>query len=235
MDFAAAFNSSGSIGSLVDFNVVQNFRNTEPIKPLSYEDLCVKSLGFLDKVEKEPIVIDATAAVQRLKSLREQIKFTSEKITSLNTKLVDQVKYMADVNHSIHEMDEHFVSCGTDTNEFNILSEQLKSSMIEISKKTREKLTAEIAQLEQTMAAAQASMEPLLELVKVSIDAQLTTEEKEALKGGQTCSICYEHKVNRVYDGCGHTVCEGCLDRINQKQCHVCRANFNRALTLYLN
>jgi hypothetical protein len=235
MNFAAAFNSSESIGSSVDFNVVQNFRNTEPIKPLSYEEICVKSLGFLDKVEKETIVIDAAAAVQRLKSLRELIRGTSERITTLNTKLVDQVKYMANVNHSIHEMGQHFVSCGTDTNEFNILSEQCKTSIVEAAKKARESLTAEIAQLEQTMTAAQASIEPLLELVKVSIDAQLTTEEREALKGGQACSVCYEHRVNRVYDGCGHTVCCGCLDRINQKQCHVCRANYTRALTLYLN
>ena len=75
---------------------------------------------------------------------------------------------------------------------------------------------------------------PLVELIKVGMDTRLTGEEKDMLVAGNLCSVCFEHQVNRVYDGCGHTICGGCVEKINKKECHECRTNFKKALTLYL-
>jgi hypothetical protein len=49
------------------------------------------------------------------------------------------------------------------------------------------------------------------------------------------CQICYTNQVAWYLNPCGHTLCEGCKDKMRSRHnCHYCRSNVNNFCKLYL-
>jgi ribosomal protein L37AE/L43A len=49
------------------------------------------------------------------------------------------------------------------------------------------------------------------------------------------CPICYEHKISRVLNPCGHTACEHCIEFVDRGACYMCRAPIDSVIKIYTN
>jgi hypothetical protein len=233
MDFSAAFEANAN-EYLYNFNELSCYKNNAPIKPISYEELCKESLTIVKRAETEPIVVDAAAAVERLKELRNLNTALYAKAKAKKELLDKQTEIQSKLLVYIAEANQHAIACGGDSKEFTDTTGTYRKCLQATTTSIINTITNEIQEIEEQIKSLRELIMPLVELIKVSMDAKLTSEERETLVGGNICSVCYEKQVNRVYDGCGHTICGGCVDKINKKECHVCRTNYKKVLTLYL-
>jgi hypothetical protein len=46
------------------------------------------------------------------------------------------------------------------------------------------------------------------------------------------CPICYENKLNRCCDPCGHTYCDKCIKTANN--CYICKKYINKTIKIYI-
>jgi hypothetical protein len=49
------------------------------------------------------------------------------------------------------------------------------------------------------------------------------------------CPICYEKKICRVFNPCGHTSCDDCVQRIDRGSCYMCRMPITSIIKIYTN
>jgi hypothetical protein len=241
MDWNSAFEETASGVSASDFlgywrsySEVSSYKNNSPIKTLSYEELRKESMAVVKRMEEEPILVDAAAAIERLKELRNLNTSLHAQLKAQKELMEKQGAILSSVLSSIGDAIQYFIGCGIEHVGFVESADLLKKGLQETSTKNHAIILAKINGLEGKIVDTREKIMPLVELIKVGMDTRLTGEERDTLVAGNLCSVCFEHPVNRVYDGCGHTICGGCVEKINRKECHICRTNFKKALTLYL-
>ena len=67
----------------------------------------------------------------------------------------------------------------------------------------------------------------------IHLDIKKKLQEKEINNESLLCSICYENKINCANIPCGHTFCERCVSKGDNK-CAMCREPVHNYLKIYI-
>lgn len=206
--------------------MAQELREKKEFQPpvSEYSKLFSEALKPVEKKIIDPIVLDSEKALEKFVELRKRKTSLQQTLATKEECIKKQEALLSSYYDIMSKVEQFYNSEELNTTIFKTSEEILKTSSSLYST-----IQTTIQQTESELESITENLKPLGTLI-----AMLSSEEKQSIASGLQCAICLTNSVNRVFDSCGHTVCEQCSNRFQEKKCHICRSNFSFANPLYL-
>jgi hypothetical protein len=96
----------------------------------------------------------------------------------------------------------------------------------------RSKLNKEHTEYRAKIQKLKQNISEVTQLIKEGVRGEIADEDIQRMRDPNLCVICVENKVTHVFNPCGHTVCQGCIDP-TLTRCHLCRRQIMNKIKIY--
>ena len=206
------------------------------LAPPSYRVLLKTALNPVKEVNTEPILLETEKALARFTELKTSLKAQLELQAKQNEGLALFMKHLTAYNESSQILFStmHMVEESKEASEKRKELEQTFGvHMSEHTTKIKNKLQENIDKTSATINDIKEKLKAFASLLKENVKGILTPEELKEIESGRQCPICMTNTVNRVFDTCGHTICNECEPSIRDGTCHICRSQFTKINKLF--
>lgn len=173
------------------------------------------------------IVFDVKEALEKYRDMKAEVATLKERHKELEKKERDSYEVFRELKQNYGKLTDFLLPLETRQKYLEYekaLYEHLGTTRIGYSKEISEnyikydKLKKKIAEITQ--------------FIKEGVRGEIPEEDIQRMRDPNLCAICIENKVTHVFNPCGHTVCEGCINP-SLTRCHICRKQIMTKIRMY--